>query len=47
MKIPYLAHIIQLIVKVILGAFNIKPAEDESVDDDVNNRSVNSVIAKV
>ena len=44
-KIPCLAHIIQLVVKAILGAFNIKPAE--GVDDDVNNRSVNSAIAKV
>ena len=46
-KIPCLAHVIQLVVKAILGAFNIKPAEGESVDEDVNGRSVNSAIAKV
>ena len=46
-KIPCLAHVIQLVVKAILGAFNIKPAESESVEDDVNGRSVNSAIAKV
>ena len=46
-KIPCLAHIIQLVVKAILGAFNIKPAEGEGVDDDVNDRSVNSAIAKI
>jgi hypothetical protein len=46
-KIPCLAHVIQLVVKAILGAFDIKPAESEGVDDDVNGRSVNSTIAKV
>ena len=46
-KIPCLAHVIQLVVKAILGAFNIKPAESEGVEDDVNGRSVNSTIAKV
>ena len=56
-KIPCLAHVIQLVVKAILGAFNIKPAEPEGegenegegegVDEDVNSRSVNSAIAKV
>ena len=48
-KIPCLAHVIQLVVKAILGAFNIKPAEGEGegVDEDVNGRSVNSAIAKV
>ena len=46
-KIPCLAHVIQLVVKAILGAFNIKPAESESIEDDVNGRSVNSAIAKV
>ena len=46
-KIPCLAHIIQLVIKAILGTFNIKPAEGEGVDDDVNSRSVNSAIAKV
>ena len=44
-KISYLAYVIQLVVKAILGAFNIKPAE--GVDDDVNDRSVNSTIAKI
>ena len=46
-KIPCLAHIIQLVIKTILGAFNIKPAESEGVEDDVNGRSVNNTIAKV
>ena len=46
-KIPCLAHVIQLVVKAILGAFNIKPAEGEGFDDNVNGRSVNSMIAKV
>jgi hypothetical protein len=46
-KIPYFAHVIQLVVKVILGAFNIKPAEGEGVDDNVNGRSVNSTITKI
>ena len=46
-KIPCLAYMIQFIVKVILSAFNIKPAESEGVEDDVNSRNVNSVIAKV
>ncbi len=46
-KIPCLAHVIQLVVKAILGAFDIKPAESEDFDDDVNGRSVSSAIAKV
>jgi hypothetical protein len=46
-KIPCLAYMIQLDVKAILGVFNIKPAEIEGVDEDVNGRSVNSAIAKV
>ena len=46
-KIPCLAHVIQLVVKVILGAFNIKPAEGEHLEKDINDRSVSSVIAKV
>jgi hypothetical protein len=46
-KIPCLAHVIQLVVKAILGAFNIKPTESEGVEDDINGRSVNSAIAKV
>ena len=37
-KIPYLAHVIQLVVKAILGAFDIKPATEDL--DDVNSRSV-------
>ena len=45
-KIPCLAHIIQLVIKAILGAFDIKPAEGEGVDDDINSRSVNNAIAK-
>ena len=46
-KIPCLAHVIQLVVKAILGVFNIKPAESEGVEDNVNGRSFNSTIAKV
>jgi hypothetical protein len=46
-KIPCLAHVIQLIIKVILGAFDIKPAESEDFDNDINGRSVSSTIAKV
>ena len=45
-KIPCLAHMIQLVVKAILGAFNIKPTTKD-LDDDVNGRSVSSTIAKV
>jgi hypothetical protein len=44
-KIPCLAHVIQLVIKAILDTFNIKPAE--GVDDNVNDRSMNSAIAKV
>ena len=46
-KIPCLAHVIQLVVKAILGAFDIKPAESEDFDNDINGRSVSSTIAKV
>ena len=46
-KIPCLAHVIQLVIKAILGAFDIKPAESEDFDNDINGRSVSSVIAKV
>ena len=46
-RIPCLAHVIQLVIKVILGAFNIKPAESEGVEDDVNSRSVKSTITKI
>ena len=46
-KIPCLAHVLQLVVKAILGAFNIKSAEREQFDDDINGRSVNSAIAKI
>ena len=45
-KIPCPAHVIQLVIKAILGAFDIKPAT-EDLDEDVNSRSVSSVIAKV
>ena len=45
-KIPCLAHVIQLVVKAILGAFDIKPTT-EDLDDDINDRSVSSAIAKV
>jgi hypothetical protein len=46
-KIPCLAHVIQLVVKAILGAFDIKPTESEHCDDDINGGSVNSAIEKV
>ena len=46
-KIPYLAHVIQLVVKAILGAFDIKPTETEYSDDDINGRSISSTITKV
>ena len=46
-KIPCLAHVIQLVVKAILGAFNITPTETEYFDDDINGRSISSAIAKV
>ena len=46
-KIPCLAHVIQLVVKAIFGAFDIKPAENEDFDNDINSRSVSSAIAKV
>ena len=41
------SHVIQLIVKAILGAFDIKPTETEYSDDDINGRSISSAIAKV
>jgi hypothetical protein len=46
-KIPCLAHMIQLVIKVILGAFNIKPAESRHLDKGIDDRSVNSAITKV
>ena len=46
-KIPCLAHVIQLVVKAILGAFDIKLTETEYSDDDINSRSISSMIAKV
>ena len=46
-KIPYLSHVIQLIVKAILGAFDIKLVEGGYLDKSINDRSVNSVITKV
>jgi hypothetical protein len=45
--IPCLAHVIQLVVKAILSTFDIKPAESEDFDDDVNGRSVSNTITKV
>ena len=45
-KIPCLTHVIQLVVKAILGTFDIKPAT-EDLDDDINDRSVSSTIAKI
>jgi hypothetical protein len=46
-KIPCLANVIQLVVKAILGAFDIKPTETEYSNDDINGRSISSAIAKV
>jgi hypothetical protein len=46
-KILCQAHVIQLVVKAILGAFNIKSTETEYSDDDINGRSISSAIAKV
>jgi len=46
-KIPCLAHVIQLVVKAILGAFDIKPAESGHLDEGIDDRSVNSAITKV
>jgi hypothetical protein len=46
-KIPCLAYVIQLVIKAILGTFNIKPAEGEHFDDNVGDRSISSAIAKV
>jgi hypothetical protein len=46
-KILCLAHVIQLVIKAILGAFDIKPTETEYSDDDINGRSISSAIAKV
>jgi hypothetical protein len=46
-KIPCLAHMIQLVVKAILGIFDIKPAESEDFDDDINGMSMSSAITKV
>jgi hypothetical protein len=46
-KIPCLAHVIQLVVKAILGAFDIKLTETEDSDDDINGRSISSAIAKI
>jgi hypothetical protein len=46
-KIPCLAHVIQLIVKAILSAFDIKLTESEYSEDSINSGSVNSAIEKV
>jgi hypothetical protein len=46
-KIPCLAYIIQLIVKAILGVFDIKPAESRHLDEGIDDRSINSAITKV
>ena len=46
-KIPCLAHVIQLVIKAILSAFDIKPTEIEYSDNDINGRSISSAIAKV
>ena len=46
-KISYLAHMIQLVIKAILVAFNVKLVEKEQIDNDINGRSMCSTIAKV
>jgi hypothetical protein len=46
-KIPCIAHMIQLVIKVILGVFDIKPAESGHLDEGIDDRSVNSAITKV
>jgi hypothetical protein len=46
-KIPCLAHVIQLIVKVILGIFDIKPVESGHLDKGIDDRSINNAITKV
>ena len=46
-KILCLAHMIQLVIKAILGAFDIKPAEGEHFDNNINDRSVNNIITKI
>ena len=46
-NIPCLAHVLQLVVKAILSAFDIKLTEIEYSDDDINGRSISSAIAKV
>ena len=46
-KIPCLAHVIQLVVKAILGAFDIKPVESGHLDKGIDDRSVNSTITKI
>jgi hypothetical protein len=42
-----LAYVIQLVIKVILSAFNIKPTESKDFDNDINGRSVSNMIVKV
>jgi hypothetical protein len=37
---------IQLVIKTILGAFNIKPTT-EDLNDDVNGKSMSSALTKV
>ena len=46
-KIPCLAHVIQLVVKAILGAFNVKLVKKKQIDDNINGRSMCSTIVKV
>ena len=46
-KIPCLAYVIQLIVKAILSAFDIKLTKSEYSEDSVNGGSINSAIEKV
>jgi hypothetical protein len=46
-KISCLAYIIQLVIKAILGTFNIKPVEGGYLDESIDNKSINNTITKV
>ena len=46
-KITCLVHVIQLVVKAILGAFDIKPVESKHFDNNIDDRSISSAIEKV
>lgn len=52
-KIPCMAHVIQLVVKAMLGAFNVEPGEDPTSEDSIepdlplDEENVVGVIRKV